>query len=150
MKILWCEQQLTPLFFLSSRNAGEGNLDVQIIHDESQIEVPVRVIDNKDNTYTVELSPPETGSYTTNLHYGGLKVPSVPKVVINPAVDMTKIKVDGLEPSKFYFFYFYPITFSSHLGLGSSTHTSSLIILVILISRSNCNCVCVTLSGTCK
>lgn len=106
-------------FFLSSRNAGEGNLDVQIIHDESQIEVPVRVIDNKDNTYTVELSPPETGSYTTNLHYGGLKVPSVPKVVINPAVDMTKIKVDGLEPSKFYFFFFYSITFSFHTGSGS-------------------------------
>lgn len=74
---------------------------MQIIHDESQIEVPVRLIDNNDNTYTVELTPPETGSYTTNLHYGGLKVPLVPKVVINPAVDMTKIKVDGLEPSKY-------------------------------------------------
>lgn len=119
VKILWSGQQLNLFFFLSSRNAGEGNLDVQIIHDESQIEVPVRVIDNKDNTYTVELSPPETGSYTTNLHYGGLKVPSVPKVVINPAVDMTKIKVDGLEPSKFYFFFFYSITFSSHTGSGS-------------------------------
>lgn len=105
--MLWSGQQINPLFFVSSRNAGEGNLDVQIIHDESQIEVPVRVIDNKDNTYTVELSPPETGSYTTNLHYGGLKVPSVPKVVINPAVDMTKIKVDGLEPSKCFFFDLY-------------------------------------------
>lgn len=82
------------------RNAGDGNLDVQIIHDESQIEVPFRLIDNKDNTYTVELTPPETGSYTTNLHYGGLKVPSVPKVTITPTVDMSLIKVDGLEPSK--------------------------------------------------
>lgn len=88
------------MFIYLHRTAGDGNLDVQIIHDESQIEVPVRVIDNKDNTYTVELTPPEIGSYTTNLHYGGLKVPMVPKVVINPAVDMTKIKVDGLEPSK--------------------------------------------------
>lgn len=75
-------------------------MDVQIIHDESQTAVPIRLIDNKDNTYTVELTPPGTGSYTTNLHYGGLKVPFTPKVVINPAVDVSKIKVDGLEPSK--------------------------------------------------
>lgn len=74
---------------------------MQIIHDESQIEVPFRLIDNNDNTYTIELNPPEIGSYTTNLHYGGLKVPMVPKVVINPSVDMNKIKVDGLEPSKY-------------------------------------------------
>lgn len=101
------------LISLLPRNAGDGNLDVQIIHDESQIEVPVRLIDNKDNTYTVELTPPETGSYTTNLHYGGLKVPLVPKVVISPTVDMTKIKVDGLEPSKLHFFYFLLVTVSS-------------------------------------
>lgn len=89
---------------------------MQIIHDESQIEVPVRLIDNKDNTYTVELTPPETGSYTTNLHYGGLKVPLVPKVVISPTVDMTKIKVDGLEPSKLQFFFSLIVTISSSQG----------------------------------
>lgn len=101
----WLDGPLKPKFpthfNVDARTAGDGNLDVQVIHDESQIEVPVRVIDNKDNTYTVELNPPETGSYTTNLHYGGLKVPMIPKVVITPAVDMTKIKVDGLEPSKY-------------------------------------------------
>lgn len=40
------------------------------------------------------------GSYTTNLVYGGLKVPVAPKVTVNPVVDVSKIKVDGLEPSK--------------------------------------------------
>lgn len=74
---------------------------MSVIHDDSQTSVPVHIIDNKDNTFTVELTPPATGSYTTNLHYGGLKVPLSPKVFINPVADVSKIKVDGLEPSEY-------------------------------------------------
>lgn len=80
--------------------AGDGELEVHLIHDETGSEVPVRVLDNDDNTYSVEVIPPLTGSYTTNLKYGGLKVPVAPKVQVNPVVDVSKIKVDGLEPSK--------------------------------------------------
>ena len=88
------------------RDAGKGDLKVNLIHDETKTEVPVRIIDNEDNTYQVEVIPPHTGSYTTNLMYGGLKVPVAPKVFVNPNVDVSKIKVDGLEPSKFKFIYF--------------------------------------------
>ncbi|XP_053682431.1 filamin-A isoform X1 [Sabethes cyaneus] len=86
-------------FNVDARNAGNGLLEVNLIHDETKQKIPVRIIDNDDNTYAVEVIPPLPGTYTTNLVYGGLKVPMAPKVTVNPAVDVSKIKVDGLEPS---------------------------------------------------
>lgn len=76
-------------------------MEIHLIHDDTGKEIPVtKIIDNQDNTYTIEVTPPATGSYTTNLVYGGLKVPVAPKVYVSPAVDVSKIKVDGLEPSE--------------------------------------------------
>lgn len=75
-------------------------MSVHLLHEDTNNEIPVRVLDNEDNTYTVEVIPPAVGSYSTNLVYGGLKVPVAPKVLVTPAIDVSKIKVDGLEPSK--------------------------------------------------
>ncbi|XP_058812007.1 filamin-A isoform X6 [Topomyia yanbarensis] len=86
-------------FNVDARNAGNGLLEINLIHDETKQKIPVRIIDNDDNTYAVEVIPPLAGTYTTNLVYGGLKVPIAPKVTVSPAVDVSKIKVDGLEPS---------------------------------------------------
>ncbi|XP_055529815.1 filamin-A isoform X3 [Wyeomyia smithii] len=86
-------------FNVDARNAGNGLLEVNLIHDETKQKIPVRIIDNDDNTYAVEVIPPLPGTYTTNLVYGGLRVPVAPKVTVNPAVDVSKIKVDGLEPT---------------------------------------------------
>lgn len=69
--------------------------------------MPTRVLDNGDNTYTVELAATQTGTYTTNLFYGGVKVPTSPKTNVNPPIDVTKVKVDGLEPSKYQFFFIF-------------------------------------------
>lgn len=80
---------------------------MNLVHDETKAEVPVRIIDNEDNTYTVEVIPPSTGSYTTNMLYGGLKVPLAPKVFVSNPIDVSKIKVDGLEPSKYNYFKYY-------------------------------------------
>ncbi|XP_058812002.1 filamin-A isoform X1 [Topomyia yanbarensis] len=86
-------------FNVDARNAGNGLLEINLIHDETKQKIPVRIIDNDDNTYAVEVIPPLAGTYTTNLVYGGLKVPIAPKVTVSPAVDVSKIKVDGLEPT---------------------------------------------------
>ncbi|XP_055692677.1 filamin-A isoform X3 [Lutzomyia longipalpis] len=99
----WLEPGVKPNvpthFNVDARNAGDGELKVNITHDETKMDVPVRILDNEDNTYAVEVTPLLTGSYTTNLTYGGLKVPLSPKVFVSQAVDVSKIKVDGLEPS---------------------------------------------------
>lgn len=100
----WMEPGVKPNvathFNVDAREAGDGELEVHLIHDETNKEVPVRIIDNEDNTFSIEVIAPEVGSYTTNLVYGGLKVPVVPKVYVKPLVDVSKVKVDGLEPSK--------------------------------------------------
>uniref|UniRef100_A0A4Y0BPW1 Calponin-homology (CH) domain-containing protein n=2 Tax=Anopheles funestus TaxID=62324 RepID=A0A4Y0BPW1_ANOFN len=99
----WLEPGVKPNaathFNVDARAAGNGLLEVNLIHEESKQKVPVRIIDNNDNTYAVEVIPPLAGTYSTNLLYGGLKVPLSPKVTVSPPVDVSKIKVDGLEPS---------------------------------------------------
>jgi len=66
--------------------------------------VPINLIDNEDNTYTVEITPDAPGTFTTNLTYGGLKVPFNKKTVITSSqtstIDISKVQVEGLEQSK--------------------------------------------------
>uniref|UniRef100_W8AIT0 Filamin-A n=1 Tax=Ceratitis capitata TaxID=7213 RepID=W8AIT0_CERCA len=86
-------------FNVDARDAGEAELKVKIVHEETKVEVPCRIIDNEDNTYTVEVIPPTKGAYTTTMTYGGQPVPLGQKVLVEQTLDVTKIKVDGLEPS---------------------------------------------------
>uniref|UniRef100_A0A182QT66 Calponin-homology (CH) domain-containing protein n=1 Tax=Anopheles farauti TaxID=69004 RepID=A0A182QT66_9DIPT len=99
----WLEPGVKPNaathFNVDARAAGNGLLEVNLVHEETKQKVPVRIIDNNDNTYAVEVIPPLPGTYSTNLLYGGLKVPLAPKVTVSPPVDVSKIKVDGLEPT---------------------------------------------------
>lgn len=94
------EGRFFTLFVVFYREAGPGELSVQLIHDETKSEIPVRILDNEDSTYSVEVIPPYIGTYSTNLIYGGAKCPTPPKVHVAPLIDVSKIKVDGLEPSK--------------------------------------------------
>lgn len=69
-------------------------------NNETGSELPCRVIDNDDGTFLVEVIPPVAGTYTTNMTYGGVRVPVAPTVRVAAAVDVSKIKVDGLEESE--------------------------------------------------
>lgn len=80
-------------------------MNVNVINDATNQPVPVKLIDNEDNTYTVELTPELAGTYTTNLTYGGLKVPFNKKTVISPTVDVSQVQVEGLEQSEFAYFW---------------------------------------------
>ncbi|XP_054092061.1 filamin-A isoform X3 [Zeugodacus cucurbitae] len=86
-------------FNVDARDAGDAELKVKIVHEETKVEVPCRIIDNEDSTYTVEVIPPTKGAYTTTMTYGGQPVPLGQKVLVEQTLDVTKIKVDGLEPS---------------------------------------------------
>lgn len=76
-------------------------MEVNVLNDVTKQPVPVQLIDNEDNTYTVEVNPEAPGTYTTNLTYGGLKVPFNKKTVISPVADTSKVQVEGLEQSKY-------------------------------------------------
>ncbi|XP_057318837.1 filamin-A isoform X3 [Microplitis mediator] len=90
----------TPTHFnIDCREAGNGDLDVTMKSPEGH-DLPISLTDNEDGTYTVDYVAPQPGTYTVNLNYGGLKVPQCPiKVNVQPHVDVSKIKVEGLEPS---------------------------------------------------
>lgn len=82
-----------------------GDLEVNVINDATKKLVPTKLIDNEDNTYTVEITPDAPGTFTTNLTYGGLKVPFNKKTVISPSVDVSKVQVEGLSQSKYNLWY---------------------------------------------
>lgn len=70
------------------------------MNDVTKQAVPVRIIDNEDSTYSVEVTPDQAGTYSTNLTYGGLKVPFNKKTVISSTVDVSKVQVEGLQQSE--------------------------------------------------
>lgn len=75
-------------------------MEVSVINDVTKQAVQTTLIDNDDNTYSVEVNPEAPGSYTTSLTYGGLKVPFTKKTVISSVADTSKVQVEGLEQSK--------------------------------------------------
>ncbi|XP_033213591.1 filamin-A isoform X3 [Belonocnema kinseyi] len=93
------KSNLPTHFNVNCREAGPGELDVIMKNPEGR-DVPISLTDNEDGTYTVDYVAPTPGPYTVNLNYGGLKVPNTPiKVDVQPHVDVSKIKVDGLSPT---------------------------------------------------
>lgn len=92
----------TPTHFnINCREAGPGELKVDMKTPDNH-DLPISLTDNEDGTYTVDYVAPDPGTYTVNLNYGGLKVPKSPlKVNVQPRVDVSKVKVDGLANSKF-------------------------------------------------
>ncbi|XP_065165587.1 filamin-A isoform X3 [Atheta coriaria] len=95
----------TPAYFnIDARDAGVGNMEVLLKNEETNQLTPIMLTDNQDGTYSVEYAAAEPGLHTMTLNYNGLKVPTTPvkfRVVPSNSVDVTKIKVDGLEPSVF-------------------------------------------------
>ncbi|XP_043250796.1 filamin-A isoform X1 [Colletes gigas] len=87
----------TPTHFnIDCREAGPGDLRVNIVHPKGR-EVLMTLTNNEDGTYTVDYVAPQPGTYLVNLNYGGLNVPQCPiKVNVQPRIDISKIKVDGL------------------------------------------------------
>lgn len=70
---------------------------------DKRVEVPIRVSEVGDGTYIADYVPPHPGNYTLNVQYGGVQVPQSPvKIQVAPQVDVSKIKVEGLERSKFF------------------------------------------------
>ena len=69
--------------------------------DDKGKDVPVNVVDHQDGTYTAEYTAPAAGKYKVTTTYAGRPVPGSPvDVTVTPAADVSKVKVDGLEPSE--------------------------------------------------
>ncbi len=86
--------RLNDAFFLT------GELSVTLVNDQGQT-IPIEMEDNGDDTYTVGYTPTAVGPLKANVLYAGVPVPQSPIAVnVEPHIDVSKIRVDGLEPSK--------------------------------------------------
>lgn len=92
----------TPTHFnVDARDAGPGDLNVSITNEKNQ-PIPVQVDDNGDGTYSVGYTPSAPGPLKVNVLYAGTLIPKSPIAVqVLPHVDVSKVKVDGLEPTVF-------------------------------------------------
>ncbi|GFV00221.1 filamin-A [Trichonephila clavipes] len=90
--------QVPTHFNIDCRGAGTGNVQVKLSDEKGGL-VPVQILDNEDGTYSVDYVAPSAGNYTVSIQFAGKEIPNSPiKVKVEPQVDVSKVKVDGLEP----------------------------------------------------
>lgn len=85
---------------LTTRVCAAGEVQIAVSNEKGQ-DLPATLLDNEDGTYRVDYSAPSPGNHTVTVLYGGQQVPQSPiRVAVEPHVDVSKIRVDGLEPSE--------------------------------------------------
>uniref|UniRef100_UPI00358F87F3 filamin-C-like isoform X2 n=1 Tax=Myxine glutinosa TaxID=7769 RepID=UPI00358F87F3 len=86
-------------FTVFTKGAGKAALDVRFKgagHGEAVEDF--EIIDNHDYTHTVRYTAIQKGSLTVVITYGGEPVPKSPfNVAVSPALDLSKVKVTGLQ-----------------------------------------------------
>ncbi|PVD25205.1 hypothetical protein C0Q70_15703 [Pomacea canaliculata] len=88
-------------FVVDCKQAGPGDVAVGLT-DERGMDVPVNTIDNQDGTFTVEYEAKSPGIYTVIVLFADKEIPQSPiKVKIEASIDVSGIKVEGLEPRVF-------------------------------------------------
>lgn len=92
----------TPTHFnIDCREAGPGEVQIALTNAQGQ-DIPIDIRDNRNGTFTVDYLTPSPGEHRVTVLYAGAEIPQSPIVVpVQSNVDVTKVKVDGLEPSVF-------------------------------------------------
>jgi len=76
---------------------------VNLVNDKG-VDVPLKVNDNEDGSFLIDYVPASSGVHSLNCTYGGAKVPNCPiKIDVQSPVDLSKVRVDGLETRKCFF-----------------------------------------------
>lgn len=79
-----------------------GELNVNLVNEKG-VNVPLQVNDNEDGSFLIDYVPTTSGVHNLNCTYGGVKVPDCPiKINVQSPVDLSKVKVDGLETRKLF------------------------------------------------
>lgn len=88
-------------FNIDCQEAGPGDVKVKL-SDEKGKELPTKLSNHGDGTYTVDYVAPAPGEHKVNVSFAGKDIPQCPiKVSVKPQADTSKIKVNGLEPTVF-------------------------------------------------
>ena len=72
--------------------------------NERGLDVPVKTVDNKDNTFRIEFEPTTVGTYTANVFFADQEIPSSPyHIQVEPTIDVGRVMVQGLDDSTYQF-----------------------------------------------
>lgn len=75
-------------------------MEIALTNAQGQ-DIPIDIRDNRNGTFTVDYLTPSPGEHRVTVLYAGAEIPQSPIVVpVQSNVDVTKVKVDGLEPSE--------------------------------------------------
>lgn len=76
--------------------------DVAIaLTNERGLDVPVKTTDMKNNTFRIDFKPDTVGLYNASVFFAEQEIPMSPyKVKVLPSVDVSKVKIQGLDDSK--------------------------------------------------
>lgn len=99
----------TPTHFtIFTKGAGKAKLKVQFTAAELKGEAvrDFEIIDNHDYSYTVKYTAVQQGQMTISVTHGGDPIPKSPFIItVAPPIDLGKVKVTGLDTSKFSTLY---------------------------------------------
>lgn len=71
--------------------------------DSKNQDLPFTIDDNHDGTFSIAYTPKSPGVHCISVLFGENEIPISPlKVTVEPTVDVNKIRVEGLETSKFF------------------------------------------------
>ena len=97
--------------------------------------MPVSTKDNGDGTFRIEYEPKSVGEYTASVFFADQEIPKSPvKINVQPSIDVSKVKVDGLDDSKFLKFFF----------------PFDVVLFVYVLNRSNLISFCRWMDGFCE
>ncbi|XP_064417245.1 filamin-C isoform X3 [Latimeria chalumnae] len=86
-------------FTVFTKGAGKAKLDVHfagVVKGEAVCDF--EIIDNHDYSYTVRYTAVQQGNLTITITYGGDPIPKSPfTIIVAPALDLNKVKVQGLN-----------------------------------------------------
>lgn len=69
-------------FYIDTTDVDIADLNVWLIHEESNRKIPIRSINNDNGIYTVEIQVENVGNYLTKIYYGGIPIPIKQKVYV--------------------------------------------------------------------
>ncbi|CAF3895693.1 unnamed protein product, partial [Adineta steineri] len=88
----------TPTHFtVDCKEAGPGDISIALTDTKNQ-DVPFTIDDKQDGTFEIAYTPKSPGVHCISVLFGENEIPISPlKVNVEPAVDVSKIRVEGLE-----------------------------------------------------
>jgi hypothetical protein len=77
-----------------------GDISIALTDTKNQ-DVPFTIDDNQDGTFRIAYTAKLPGVHCISVLFGDSEIPTSPiKVNVEPSVDVSKIRIEGLETSK--------------------------------------------------